>query len=169
MKTLEFLLIFGFVSIGTLVKSQNDRLPNVDIYTLDGTRISASDIDSNIKPMVVFFWKTNDTKSIEQLSEMNEASTLNGGNVKIVGICTDTPGTMQSVKPFVYANNINFEIYIDKNNDLKRAMNVPETPATFLFGKDNNSYSMYMGNSDDVAQFITGNADQRLAKVTVRK
>ena len=171
MKAFKLLLICGLLTIGNFVKSQNRTIPDVDIYTLEGKRISASDISKNNEPVVIFFWKTTDLKSLDQLFIINDGyeNQLKWKNVKIVGICTDCPGTAQSIKPFVYGNDISFDIYIDQNNDLKRAMNVHETPYTILIDKEKNTCSMIMGYCANIVELINDKFDKRFAKVTDKK
>ena len=168
MKALKLLLICILLTTGNLVKSQNRTLPDVDIYTLDGKRVSASDICKNNEPVILFFWKTTDIKSLDQLYMINEEyeNQLKWKNVKIIGICTDCPGTAQSIKPFVYGNDISLDIYVDQNNDLKRAMNVNETPYTILIDRRKNNYSMITGYCSNIVELINDKFDQRFATVT---
>ena len=64
---------------------------------------------------------------------------LKDDNVKVVGICLDGIGRIDHVKPFVYGNDLDIEVYVDKNGDFKRAMHVTDTPFTILLNKEMNS------------------------------
>jgi hypothetical protein len=87
-----------------------------------------------------------------------------GKNVRVIGICTDLNGNMTGVKPLVYAHDISFEIYIDKNNDFKRAMNIPDLPYLIMIdGKTEVARSM--GYCPDIAGFVNGGMDLQLAEV----
>ena len=171
MKSLKLFLICVLLTIGNLVKSQNQTLPDVDIYTLDGERISAANISKNNEAVVLFFWKTTDLKSLDQLSIINDGydSQLRWKNVKIIGICTDCPGTIHSIKPFIYGNDISFDIYIDRNNDLKRAMNVQETPYTIFIDQEKNTHSMITGYCANIVELINDKFDKSFAKNTDTK
>ncbi len=52
--------------------------------------------------------------------------------VKFVAICVDCTGRIDHVKPIVYGQNIEMEVYVDRNGDLKRAMNVSYTPLPYF-------------------------------------
>jgi hypothetical protein len=171
MKTLHLLLIILLVSFGNPGRTQRPSLPDVDIFTLEGIRIRASAIVSRHEPIVIFFWKSNDIKSMEQLDAINEAydEKLKAENIRIVGICTDGPGTMHSIKPFVCGSSIDIEIYSDPNNDLRRAMNVPETPFTFLFIPENNSIYAFTGYNPNIAELISKKIDRRIAGIPAEK
>jgi hypothetical protein len=155
MKTTRIIFIFCLLILGNLATSQNSNLPDADIYTLEGIKVNASGIAGNDRLTVVLFWNINDLKSLDQLYATNEANNqLNGKSVKIIGICTDVPGYMQFIKPYVFGHNIGIDIYIDKNNHLKRAMSVPITPYTFLFDQKNDIQAIVMGSCDNISEVI---------------
>ena len=148
MKTLRFLLIFVLVASGLPVLSQNPILPGIDLYTLEGSTISAASIGTNERMLVLLFWNADDNKSLERLRLLNDEKNTFGEKIKIVGICTNYSCTMQSIRPLVSGLAIDFDIYIDRNNDLKRAMNIPYIPYTMIVGPtmDVHRYSAYCNN-----------------------
>jgi hypothetical protein len=170
MKTLEILLIIGFASLTNLVKSQDGILPDVNVYNLDGKSISASQIGSTDETVVIYFWKYNNGKSLDQLLMLNEKyedqSTVK--NLRIVGICTDAAGAAENIKPLVYGNNISFEIYVDRNNDLKRAMNVPEVPFTAIYEKGSNNSTLYTGYCPNILDMINDKIDPGFTVVATK-
>lgn len=170
MKTFRFFLVFVLVSAGLTVISQNSILPDVDVYTLEESRISARDISMNNQTVVLVFWNSDGRESLDQVRMVNEESVteLKRENVKIVGICTDCAGTMGKIRPFVYGNCLDFEVYIDKNNDLKRAMNVPYVPYTIIIDPVMDVYR-YFGFIADLDEFITNAIDNSQVKMTGSK
>lgn len=134
MKTFRFLLIYAIVTVGLPVLSQNSILPDIDIYTKEGSTIRATSIGTKDRMLVLVFWNPDDNKSLEQLRLLNDEFENNifGGKVKIIGICTNYSCTRQSIRPLVSGLAIDFDIYIDRNNDLKRAMNIPDIPYTMI-------------------------------------
>ena len=167
MKTLKLILVCVLLTTGNLVKSQNYSLPNVGVYTLDGRQVSFTDVNKDAEEIVVFFWKTTDAKSLDQLSLINDAyeNQQKSKKFKILGICTDDGGFVQSIKPFVNGNNISMEIYVDQNNDLKRAMNVTETPCTIVIDRKKESRSMIAGYNPNIVDLINDRFERRLADV----
>lgn len=146
--------------------SQNSILPDVEVYNLDGSRQSASNFELNEQVIVIFFWNVDDRNSLEQASTLNEEyeSTLKGKDVRIVSICTNQSGTMPGIRPLVSGLGIDFEVYIDRNNELKRAMNIPDIPYTMIIKKSDDVYR-HMGNYGNLAVLIANMNDNRLAKI----
>jgi hypothetical protein len=170
MKTLKFLLAAFLIISGSFARSQNKCLPDVDILTLEGIRVNASDVTGTDSLVVVLFWNISDLKSLEQLYSLNEAyGDLRAEHVKMIGICTDISVNMLEVKPFVYGHDIGIEIYLDKNNDLKRAMSVPVTPYTFLFDQDKNIQAVVMGSCKNILDVINDMRDNFLASAKDKK
>ena len=62
----------------------------------------------------------------------NMKTSLKDKNVRVIGICLDVSGNMSNIKPFVYGNNIDMDVYIDKNGEFKRAMNIPDVPYNII-------------------------------------
>ena len=52
--------------------------------------------------------------------------------VKLVAISIDDARSASRVKPHVDGNGWEYEVYLDQNQDLKRAMNVVNPPHTFV-------------------------------------
>jgi hypothetical protein len=150
MKTFRFFLINALLSAAFSAMSQKLILPDVKIYTLEGSTASASSIDAKNSTTVLFFWNADDNRSIEQLRLLNEEyeNQIFSGKVKIVGICTNYSCTMQSIRPLVSGLAIGFDVFIDRNNDLKRAMNIPVLPYTMIIDHalDVHRYSGYCNN-----------------------
>lgn len=171
MKTSAAILIFCIISMGYQVKSQNSDFPNVDLYTLEGIRISASEICDASSQLVMVFWNNNDRHSLDQLLLVNETyqDYLKAKNIKVIGICTDLNGAIQQVKPLVYANNIDFDVYIDKNNDFKRAMNVTGSPYIILIGNNKNEDSRLIGYCSNIEELINEKFDLPLAVIHATK
>ena len=61
--------------------------------------------------------------------------------VKIYAVSIDDSRTTAKVKPFVEGKGWDFEVLLDVNKDLARAMNVGNPPHTFLF--DGNGKIVY--------------------------
>lgn len=134
---IKFLSLFLILYSIELI-AQNKSVPYVELLTLEGKSIKASEISNDGMPMIMFFFKTNDNESFNQLKEVNEfyGSGQISQKIKIVGICIDCTGQTQYVKHFVNGHNVNLEIYIDKNGDFKRAMSVSSVPYSIRFDRD---------------------------------
>jgi thiol-disulfide isomerase/thioredoxin len=117
--------------------SQND-LPNIDLTTLDGTEISINDATSEDNVYIVSLWATWCVPCIKELDAISEVYTewQDETNVKLVAVSVDDSRTVKRVKPLINGKSWDYEILLDTNNDLKRALGAATVPLTLLV-KDN--------------------------------
>jgi cytochrome c biogenesis protein CcmG/thiol:disulfide interchange protein DsbE len=115
-------------------KGKSRELPIAQLKTLDGKTISTADFQNNGKPIVLSFWATwckpcvNELTNIAELYEEWQEKT----GVKIIAISIDDARNMTKVAPFVNGKGWDYEVYLDLNSDLKRALNINLVPHTFL-------------------------------------
>jgi thiol-disulfide isomerase/thioredoxin len=146
MKNILFLLLLpAFLIAQSSEKSR--QLPEVMLKTLDGKSISTSDFNNNGKPIVISFWATwckpcvNELTNISDLYDEWKEKT----GVKIIAISIDDARNSAKVAPFVNGKDWDYEVYLDSNADLKRALNVNLVPHTFLL--DANKQIVWQHNS----------------------
>jgi len=155
MNGIKSALVLAFFLPVVFVNSQSSSLPAIDIYSLDGERIKASNISNEGKVMIIVFWKTYNKDGSNQVLMLNEVQQewIHAEKVKFVAICCDCIGTASHVKPIVYGQDIDMKVYVDKNGDLTRAMNIPQTPYTMMLDKEMNVHCKYFGycaNGDEM-------------------
>ena len=119
----------------TFSLSQNARkLPNIEVKTLKGDAFNISELNNDGSPIVISFWATwckPCKKELNNISEVYEDWQEKTG-VKLVAISTDDTRSMSKVAPYINSSDWEYEIYLDPNADLKRAMSVSTIPHTFL-------------------------------------
>ena len=127
--TLAISLLAGFAT------AQNARIPeNISIKTLDGKTVETSVIQNDGKPIIISFWATwckpcnRELNAIKEVYEEWQEET----GVKLVAISIDDTRSASKVKPHVDGNGWEYEVYLDQNQDFKRAMNVVNVPHTVL-------------------------------------
>jgi thiol-disulfide isomerase/thioredoxin len=131
-KLLLYFLTIIFLS--TLSTAQNRTLPSIDVKTLNGGSFNIAEIENNGKPIVLSFWATwckPCKKELNTIAEVYEDWQDETG-VKLVAISIDNARSISKVTPYVNASDWDYEVYIDPNGDLKRAMGVATVPHTFL-------------------------------------
>ena len=134
-KFLTFLII---IVATTYSFSQSSRsLPNIQVKTLQGDAFNISELDNDGKPIIISFWATwckPCKKELNNIAEVYEDWQDETG-VKLVAVSTDDTRTMVKVAPYVNSTDWEYEVYLDPNSDLKRAMGVSSIPHTFLLNE----------------------------------
>ncbi len=133
MKKIISLLIITTISFSSTY-AQSKNLPNIKVRTLDGETINIQDIDNNDKNIVISFWATwckPCKKELNNIAELYENWQDETG-VKLIAISIDDSRSMSKVAPYVNSSDWEYEVYLDPNGDLKRAMGVSTVPHTFL-------------------------------------
>ena len=114
--------------------SQSRTLPSIKVGTLDGNSINIQEIENDGNPIVINFWATwckPCKKELNNISEIYE-EWQDETNVKLVAISIDDSRSMSKVGPYTNASDWEYDIFLDPNGELKRAMGVSTVPHTFL-------------------------------------
>ncbi len=158
---LAVLLLSPFTFHLSPCMAQNAKMPaNVTLKSLDGQSVQSSVIQNDGKPVIVSFWATwckpcnRELNTIKDLYEEWQEET----GVKIVAISIDDARTASRVKPHVEGNDWPFEVYLDQNSDLKRAMGVVNVPHTFILNGEGEIVWQHTGYQD-------GGEEEVIAKV----
>jgi thiol-disulfide isomerase/thioredoxin len=111
------------------------KIPLAEVKNLQGKTVSSVEMVQNgDAPVILSFWATwckpcvTELNAIKEVYEQWQEET----GVKLVAVSIDDPRNAARVKPFVHGQMWEYEIYIDENSDLRRAMNVNNIPHTFL-------------------------------------
>ncbi|OUR94450.1 thiol:disulfide interchange protein [Flavobacteriales bacterium 34_180_T64] len=150
MKNLFSLILV--VSIATFSIAQN-KLPNMQLNTLDGDKIALEDISSDDQLVVISLWATWCVPCKNELDAISEVydDWTDETNVKLYAISVDDSRTVKRVKPLVYGKGWEFDILLDTNSELKRQLNAPTIPLTLLVKNNEILYrhSGYTPGSED--------------------
>lgn len=123
------------------------KLPSANVKNLKGEVVNSNTFNNDGKPMIISFWATWCKPCIRELMTINDeyVDWQEETGVKLIAISIDDARTMNKVAPFVNGKAWDYEVYIDSNADLKRAMNVNNVPHTFLL--DGNGEIVWQHNS----------------------
>ena len=140
MKKLMFLMLALFVGVSASAQT----LPDVKVENQEGKVISIRDVVDGT-PMIISFWSTTCKPCIMELNAINESlyEWLDEVDMKVVAVSVDDARTLSRARAMTQGQGWeDFTCLYDKNQDLKRAMNVSLTPHTFIVdGKGNIVYS----------------------------
>ncbi len=127
----HFLLSFLLISFLSVAQ---DKLPNIVLKDMNGKSVNLSQLTSNGKPIVINFWATwcgPCKRELEAIHEVYESWVEETG-VTLYAVSIDDQRNVDKVKPYANAQQWAFEVLLDTNGDLKRAMGVNNVPFTFL-------------------------------------
>ncbi len=166
MKTRQLMLFALFVCFVAAASAQS-ALPSVTLKTVDGRMLQANEITNEGKPIVLSFWATWCKPCNRELGAINEVyeEWREQTGVLLVAVSIDDAKSLHKVKPHVDGSGWEFDVYVDANQDLKRAMNVVNIPHTFLLDGSGNvvwQHTGYLdGDEDELFEKIKELAEQK--------
>ena len=109
-------------------------LPDIAARDVDGNNVNVKDLADGEHITIISFWATWCKPCIK---ELNNISALleeweKDYNVHLVAISVDDSRNVAKVKPFAAGRGWDFDIWLDPNGDVQRAMNVTNPPTTML-------------------------------------
>ncbi|WP_299119676.1 TlpA disulfide reductase family protein [uncultured Winogradskyella sp.] len=131
MKKLIFILCIGLFSISST--AQND-LPNIDLTSIDGKTVALEDVTNKDGITIISLWATWCVPCLKELDAISDIydEWQDETNVKLLAISVDDSRTVKRVKSMVNGKDWDYTVLLDKNSDLKRALNASSIPLTIL-------------------------------------
>lgn len=152
---LMFALVMGF-------SASAQTLPDVKVENQEGKVISIREVVDGT-PMIISFWSTTCKPCIMELNAINNAlpDWLEEVDMKVVAVSVDDARTVSRARAMTQGQGWDdYTCIYDKNQDLKRAMNVSLTPHTFIVDGEGNivySHSGYTpGSEEELFEKIKG-------------
>lgn len=148
MKSLFTLL---FVVLFLFSQGQNDNsvqvLPDISVKNIEGVDVNVQSYATDGKITIVSFFATWCKPCFKEFKNFNDLLDEWGEeyNAELVGISTDDSRNMAKVRPIVNGMGWDFDILLDPNGDIQRAMNVVNPPVTFLFDQEGNLVYTHTG------------------------
>ena len=122
-------------------------LPDVKVENQEGKVISIQDLVDGT-PMIISFWSTTCKPCIMELNAINESlyEWLDEVDMKVVAVSVDDARTVSRARAMTQGQGWDDYVCVyDKNQDLKRAMNVSLTPHTFVVDGKGNIVASHSG------------------------
>jgi thiol-disulfide isomerase/thioredoxin len=129
----QLIACLSLVLLATVATAQN-TLPSVTVENLEGRKVDTRTFSNGGKPMIINFWATWCAPCKRELNAINEVypTWQKETGVKLIAVSIDDARSKGRVKPYVDGQDWDYEVYLDPNGDLKRALNVNNVPHTFL-------------------------------------
>ncbi len=142
-------MLFALLGIGM---TQAQEMPDVKVENANGEQISTRSLVDG-KPFILSFWGVTCKPCITELNTLNEVMEEWKEEVdfNIVAVSIDDTRFSSRARSMAQGYDWQFTCVFDKNQDLKRAMNVSLTPQTFIIdgkGKIVYSHSGYTPGSE---------------------
>ncbi len=155
MKKLLLIAVLLCSTTTTLLFAQSEtqslfRLPETSIQTLEGKPFNTKDLENDGKPIILTFWATWCKPCMREHDAINEAyeEWVKETGVKVYAISIDDARSTKRVMPTVNGKGWEFEVLLDPNGDLKRAMNVNIPPHVFVLNGNKEVVWQHVGYLD---------------------
>lgn len=121
-------------SINGSAQEAASGFPNVNIKDLQGKTVNSSSFLDGESPVILSFWATWCKPCVKELTAISDNldDWQDDTGVRVIAISIDDSRSSMRVAPFVNGRGWEFDVYLDPNGDFKRAMNVLNTPHTFV-------------------------------------
>lgn len=148
-----FLTLISFVAFGSVSHGQNSdgrTIPEADVKTVNGTIINTSKFSNDGKPMIISFWATWCKPCIKELDAISEdyPDWQKETGVKLIAISIDDSRSAAKVGVEAKSKGWEYEVYVDENQDFKRAMNVGDCPHVFIINGKGEIVWQHSGYAD---------------------
>jgi len=147
----RFLLVFSIMAV---VQTMFAQLPQVTLKDLNGKPVRLDTLSNDGKPIIIDFfatWCKPCNRELSAISEVYDEWQSETG-VRLIAVSIDQAHQINKVKPLVDQLGWPYEVLLDPNSELKRALGVQLIPYTLIVdgnGKIVYKHSGYVDGEED--------------------
>ncbi len=129
MKKTLLLAVLSFLAVGAFA-----QLPKVTLKDTSGKSVSIESLSNDGKPFIIDLfatWCKPCLRELDAIAEVYEDWQQETG-VKLVAVSIDQAQNVNKVKPLADSHGWEYEVLLDPNSDLKRALGVQMIPYVLI-------------------------------------
>jgi hypothetical protein len=132
-----FLLLFSSGLLPAVPATAQSRLDSVVVKTLRGANTPFSSLVKKDTIVLLCFWASSTEASINELNAINTKfeSWTKLASFKMIAVCVNEGKDIGKVRPMVNAYEWAFDVCIDYNGDLRKALNSIDLPQSIILYK----------------------------------
>jgi len=149
--------------LSTTLSYSQKTIPNTTVSTLQGKTVKIQDEISKDKITVLSFWATWCVPCINELDAISDVydDWKEETNVEIIAISIDDSRTQRRIRPLINGKGWEYKILLDKNQELKRALNISVVPHILILKGNKILYrhtGYSPGSEDKIFEIIKKNS-----------
>ena len=142
------------------------QLPAVTLKTIDGTAVKLDTLNNGGKPFIVDLfatWCKPCLRELDAIAEVYDEWKEKTG-VKLIAVSTDQAQNIHKVKPLVSNHGWEYEVLLDPNDDLKRALGVQMIPFTMIVDGQGNIVYKHTGYAEGAEEELINKVEELIDK-----
>ena len=126
------------------------QLPAVTLKSMDGKTVTTDRLSNNGKPIIIDFfatWCKPCNRELNAISEVYDEWVEETG-VKLIAVSIDQAQNINKVKPMVDGYGWTYDVLLDPNSELRRALGIQMIPYTLILDGKGNIVYRHNGYTD---------------------
>ncbi len=122
------ILVMGFTALQA-------QIPSFNLKDINGKTVDTATLSNGGKPIIISFFATWCHPCLRELTNISEVypDWQEETGVKLIAVSIDQAQNVNKVKPLVDSKGFEYEVLLDVNSDLARALGVQNIPHVFVF------------------------------------